>query len=148
MGWNDHPIRTRHAAGNAYSNEKPEQAIRPRTLRDVLQGVVDVVRWDKGFADCLCPACERTDARLFYDGMFPVVHCFGSGCADFNAGINAELASRTKQLCGERGFKLELTEQDKAQLAFRRELKKVEAQARNRLLPQLLKQPLVALDRV
>lgn len=105
-----------------------------------------MVRWDKGFADCLCPACGRTDARLFCDGKFPVVHCFGSGCADFNAAINAELANRTKQIFGGRGFKLELTERDKAQIAYRRGLKKVEAQARNRLLPQLLRQPAVNLE--
>ena len=143
MGWNDHT----HSQLNAHWNEQSEPAAAscPKDLREVVSGVVEVTRWDKDFADCLCPACGRTDARLFYDDRFPVIYCFGSGCEDSNSSTNAELVRRAKQVCGERGFKVELTQRDKAQIAFRRRLKVLEAQAKNRLLPRLLKQPAVTM---
>lgn len=143
MGWNDHFTQRRQAS--VPWDEHSQQPHAPKDLRDVIEGLVEVTRWDKGFADCLCPSCGRSDGILFYDGRFPVVSCFSTGCADPNRRTNAELVERTKQVCGRRGGKFELTERDKAQIAFRRRLKFGEAQARSRLLPQLLKQSPVEL---
>ncbi len=115
-------------------------------LRQAVAGILEVTRWDKGFADCECPACHRADARLFYDGKFPVVFCFSSGCATQNASVNEELRQRTKQIFGENGIPFKLTKEEKEQVESRRRLKAVEARAKNLMLPQLLKQPSVPLE--
>jgi hypothetical protein len=118
-------------AGDAPKGDNP--------LRQIVDGVVDVRHWRSGFAECVCPSCDRTDAALFCDGRFPIVYCFSTGCAAHNATINAELISRTKQFVGESGIKIRLTPEEKAQIEFRRNIKILETKAKHLMLPQLLR---------
>jgi hypothetical protein len=108
------------------------------SLRHIVTGIVDIRGWHSGFAECVCPSCGRIDAALFCDGRFPIVYCFSTGCAAHNATVNAEMVSRTKRIVGESGVKIRLTPQEKAQIQLRRDIKVLEAKAKNLMLPQLL----------
>jgi len=143
MGWNDHETHRRPT--NVHWTEQSEQPHSPKDLREVVDGLVEVTSWHREFAACLCPACQREDGRLWL-GRYPTVSCFSAGCADFNRQVNAELVERTKQACGRRGLKIKLTREDKAEIARRKDLQVTEAQARNRLLPEMLKRPGVPLE--
>src|SRR5437870_4691302 len=116
---------------------RPARYANGENIRELIEGVVDVVHWHDDYAECVCPYGHR-DARLFLNGATPHLYCLHERCRADVADVNAQL----RELAGANLSSQEwsaMFKPDKVEQARRKRLALIRAQARNRLLPSLLK---------
>lgn len=103
------------------------------------EGGCEIIRWNGTTARCLCPLGHVSTLYVDDSRHGPHLHCFGGrarNCADQVAEINAQLHFLRS---GE-------VKADPVEARQRARLRQLQAQARNRVLPLLLKQPGVPLE--
>ncbi len=108
-----------------------------QSIHELVESVVDVVRWQDDYAECICPYGHR-DAHLYVSGAIPHLHCLHERCRAEVAEVNAQLREFARANRSPEQWSA-LFNPDKVEQARRRRLRLIRAQARNRLLPHLLK---------
>ena len=158
MGWNDHNTQRLNrrfavhvddvdaADEDEDLTECAEAEAPAEELRGIIASVVEVHTWHNREADCTCPSCSRTDAKVYFDRNFPVFTCLKDGCAETKGRINAELFQRTKEAFGDRGILVQTPEQERADKKRRERESKFRNDARYRILPQLLARKPIPLE--
>ena len=106
-------------------------------IRDLVEGIIEVIRWHNDYADCVCPYGHR-DARLYLTGASPYLNCVHEKCRADVAEINAQFKETARATLSPSEWSA-LFKPDKVKEARRKRLTLIRAQARNRLLPHLLK---------
>jgi len=106
-------------------------------IRELVESVVDVVRWHDDYAECVCPYGHK-DAHLYLNGAIPYLHCLHERCRADVAEVNGQLRELAGANLSSQQWEA-MFKPDKMEQARRKRLALIRAQARNRLLPSLLK---------
>lgn len=106
-------------------------------IRELVEAAVNVTQWHDDYAECACPAGHE-NARLYINGAVPHLHCLHEKCLADVAEVNARLRESARDNLTTSEWS-SIFKPNKAEKARRKRLALILAQARNRLLPSLLK---------
>jgi hypothetical protein len=121
--------------GNAYGQQYSMR--RRENIRELVESVVDVIRWHDDFAEVVCP-CGHRDAHLYVTRSIPRLHCLHERCRTDVAEVNVQLRELAGATLTPEQWAA-MFKPDKAEQARRNRLALIRAQAHNRLLPDLLR---------
>ncbi len=127
-------------------NEPSESPVESQgqDLRRLIEGCVEVERWNGTEAECACPLGH--EAVVFTNRKYPVLHCFHDKCKDQVVEVNRRLRDAFVEFHQGQGAEIKETPEEKLEREYRGELRDLEARTRHKILPRIKKEPPIGLS--